>query len=403
MALSRSTRVNLLIGTGHFMSHFYVLCLPPMFLVWQRVFDVSFAQLGLSVALMSGTTAVLQTPVGFLVDRYGARRFLVGGALLMSLSIAAMGLATAFWQILVLAVLSGVGNSVIHPADYAILSGSVDKDRMGRSFALHTFSGNLGFSAGAPVIALLMVWIGWRASLGLVGLVGVPIVGAILLQSRILVDQAREQPHHASAPISGRQLLMTRPMLLFFGFFMLGACAGAGVQAWLITVLHTVKGLDLRVASTALFAYMAGSTAGTLVGGWFADRYKTHLLSFAVVLTTFSAGLILAVGVLPVPGAVAIGLVFFSGLALGASRTPRDVMVKDAAPPGQIGKVFGFVSAGLPLGSAITPVPFGFLIDRGHPELVLVLVSVILLLSLLCAGSARSAARQGEPVAVAAE
>ncbi|MBN8902103.1 MAG: MFS transporter, partial [Rhodospirillales bacterium] len=194
----------------------------------------------------------------------------------------------------------------------------------------------------------------------------------------------------------------TRPMLLFFGFFMLGACAGAGVQAWLITVLHTVKGLDLRVASTALFAYMAGSTAGTLVGGWFADRYKTHLLSFAVVLTTFSAGLILAVGVLPVPGAVAIGLVFFSGLALGASRTPRDVMVKDAAPPGQIGKVFGFVSAGLPLGSAITPVPFGFLIDRGYPELVLVLVATILLLSLFCAGSAR-ASGGGVPAVVPAE
>ena len=41
---------------------------------------------------------------------------------------------------------------------------------------------------------------------------------------------------------------------------------------------------------------------------------------------------------------------FASGLVLGASRTPRDVMLKDAAPPGQIGKVFGFVSAGLPLG-----------------------------------------------------
>src|SRR6185437_12509205 len=403
MALRRSTRVNLLIGNGHFLSHFYVLCLPPLFLAWQDAFHVSFAELGLTVALMSGTTAVLQTPVGFLVDRHGARPYLVGGALLMSLSIATMGLATSFWQILALAMLSGVGNSVIHPADYAILSGSVDKDRMGRSFALHTFSGNLGFSAGAPVIALLMVAIGWRGSLILVGLLGVPIVGAILLQSRILVDQAREQPRHASAPISGRQLLMTRPMLLFFGFFMLGACAGAGVQAWLITVLHTVKGLDLRVASTALFAYMAGSTCGTLVGVWVADRYKTHLLSFAVVLTTFSAALVLAVGALPVPGVAAIGLVFFSGLALGASRTPRDVMVKDAAPPGQIGKVFGFVSAGLPLGSAVTPVPFGFLIDRGHPELVLVLVSVILLLSLLCAGSARSAARQGEAVPVAAE
>ncbi len=404
MTISRSTRVNLLIGTGHFLSHFYVLCLPPMFIAWQGAFGVSFATLGLAVALMSGTTAILQTPVGFLVDRHGARPFLVGGALLMCLSIAAMGFATAFWQILALAVLSGVGNSVIHPADYAILSGSVDKERMGRAFALHTFSGNLGFSAGAPVIALLMLTIGWRASLILVGVLGVPVVGAILLQSRILVDQAREQPTHVGPALSGRQLLLTRPMLLFFGFFALGACAGAGVQAWLITVLHTVKGLDLAIASSALTGYMVGSTTGTLVGGWFADRYKAHILGFAAILTVTSAALILAVGVLPLPGLAIIALVFLSGLALGASRTPRDVMVKDAAPPGQIGKVFGFVSAGLPLGSAVTPVPFGFLIDRGHPELVLVLVPIILLLSLLCGGTARSAALQDEaPVAVAAE
>ena len=120
MALGRSTRVNLLIGNGHFLSHFYVLCLPPLFLAWQSAFGVSFAELGLTVALMSGTTAILQTPVGFLVDRYGSRPFLVGGALLMSLSIAAMGLAASFWQILALATLSGIGNSVIHPADYAI-------------------------------------------------------------------------------------------------------------------------------------------------------------------------------------------------------------------------------------------------------------------------------------------
>ena len=48
----------------------------------------------------------------------------------------------------------------------------------------------------------------------------------------------------------------------------------------------------------------------------------------------------------------------------------------------------------MPLGSALTPVPFGFLIDRGHPELILVLVAVLLLASLLCMGTARSMSRQ---------
>jgi FSR family fosmidomycin resistance protein-like MFS transporter len=394
--ISRATRVNLLIGTGHFLSHFYMLVLPPLFIVWQDVFHVSFAELGMTVALMSGITALLQTPVGFLVDRHGARRFLIGGTLLMSLSMCAMGLATQFWQILALAALSGVGNSVIHPADYAILSSSVPKERMGRSFAMHTFSGNLGFAAGPPVIALLMTVMGWRSSLFLLGGLGVPVVALIVLQSRILSDQVHRHTD-AGPAISGRALLMTRPMLLFFGFFLLGSMAGAGVQAWLVTVLHDVKGLDIAIASTALTGYMVGNTGGVLIGGWFADRAR-RLATITIVLTVASATLTFLVGVLSFGGLVTCVVLFFSGLALGASRTPRDVMVKDAAPPGQIGKVFGFVSSGLPLGSALTPVPFGFLIDHGRPDLVLVLVSVILLSSLLCMGSARMAAHSAVPL-----
>src|SRR5215472_65438 len=111
----RDTRVNLLLGAGHFLSHFYQLCLPPLFLAWQQTFDVSFAELGLAMAAMSGAAALMQTPMGFFVDRWGARPFLVGGTLLMTLSIAAMGLAAHFWQIVLLALLSGLGNSVFHP------------------------------------------------------------------------------------------------------------------------------------------------------------------------------------------------------------------------------------------------------------------------------------------------
>ena len=71
----RDARVNALLGAGHFLSHFYQLCLPPLFIAWQQAFDVSFAELGLAMAVMSGAAAVMQTPMGFLVDRYGARPF----------------------------------------------------------------------------------------------------------------------------------------------------------------------------------------------------------------------------------------------------------------------------------------------------------------------------------------
>jgi len=396
--ISRNTRVNLLICTGHFLSHFYQLCLPPLFIVLQRQFDVSFAELGLAVVLMTGTSAVLQTPLGFLVDRYGARPFLIGGTLIMSLSISAMAFATAFWQILALALISGIGNAVFHPCDYAILAGSVPSARMGRSFALHSFSGNVGFTLAPPTIAALLSVMGWRDVLLVVGGLGLPVVAAVIWQSSILNDQVRKDM--TARGMSMRELLLDRTLFLFFLFYFLGAMASGGVLAWLITVLHEVKGLDLAIASVALTAYMAGSGIGVLLGGWAADKSARYLAVFVAGLTTFSAMTILAVDILPMGSVVAIALMFASGIGLGASRTPRDVMLKDAAPPGQIGKVFGFVSAGLPLGSAVTPVPFGFLIDHGRPEMVLVLAAGFLLASILCMGSAKaSAKREATPIA----
>ncbi len=399
--LGRDARVNLLLGTGHFLSHFYQLCLPPMFIAWQKAFDVSFAELGLVIAIMSAMAGLLQTPMGFLVDRYGARRSLIGGALLMALSIAAMGLATTFWQIVGLAMLSGLGNSVIHPADYAILSGSVGRDRIGRSFSLHTFVGYVGFAVAPPMTAASILLIGWRATLLLIGLAGVPVVAAIVWQSRILVDQKRSPETGAAAAKASARMLFSRSILLFFGFYMASSMAGAGIQSWLITVLHRTHGLSLEAASAALTGYMVGMMAGVLLGGWVADRSDRHFL-FVLVLTIVGAGLMLMVDLIPAADLATMVLLFVSGLALGASRTPRDVMVKDAAPPGQIGKVFGFVSAGLALGGAIMPVPYGMLIDAGRPDLVLVVVAALWLASLLFMGSARAGGR-AEAVQAAAE
>jgi FSR family fosmidomycin resistance protein-like MFS transporter len=390
---SSNLRVNAVIGTGHFLSHFYQLCLPPMFLAWQVDFHVTFAELGLSMALMACAAGLLQTPVGFLVDRHGARPFLVGGALLMSLSISALSFTTAYWQVLLLSLLSGVGNSVIHPADYAILTGSVDRSRMGRSFAAHTFSGNLGSVFAPPVTAALMLWLGWRSTLLLVGLLGIPLVLVILWQSGILREQVGRRKSREAAALSGHKLLLSRPMLLFFGFFFMSAVATSGMQSWLIPVLHDVHGLSLKVASVALTAFMAGATGGVLLGGWFADRSDRYL-TFTVALTVVAAALLLLVTAKSMTDALTIAVLLLAGTLIGASRTPRDVMLKDASPPGEIGKVFGFVSAGLPLGGALAPVPFGYLIDRGRPELVLVLIAAVLLASLLCVGTARATAER---------
>ncbi len=388
-AFGRDTRVNALLGAGHFLSHYYQLCLPPVFIAWQKSFDVSFAELGLVMAVMSGAAALLQTPMGFLVDRYGARPFLIGGAATMALSVSAMGFATDYWQVVVLALLSGIGNSVIHPCDYSILSGSVDRARLGRSFAFHTFVGNIGFAVAPPATAALMLLLGWRGALLLVGLLGVPVVLTILWQSRILVEQRRApRAHAATAAPSGMRMLLGRSVMMFFAFFMVSSMAGAGIQSWLITILHRTYGMPVAAASAALTGWMVGAICGVLLGGWVADRTDRHL-PFVVCLTSGAAAILLWVGVVPMAELATVGVLFIGGVMTGASRTPRDVMVKDAAPPGQIGKVFGFVSSGMSLGGAIMPVPYGMIIDSGRPRLVLVVVAALLMASLLCAGGAR--------------
>jgi MFS family permease len=391
--IQRETRVNILISMGHFLSHFYGLCLPPLFIVWQREFGISYAELGLAPVMMSIMAAGLQTPYGFLVDRYGARPFLVGGTLIMSLSIGAMAFAQTYWQIVVLSAISGIGNAVYHPADYAILAGSISKERMGRAFSLHSFTGNIGFAAAPPVVAGLMLFMGWRSALLLLGLLGLPVALLVVWQSRILTEQARREDKAGRMTV--RQLIFERTMILFFLFYLLGAMAGTGVQAWLITVLHQVKGIEIALASTALTGYMIGSSVGVLFGGWITDRAQQRRHAFYVaLLTSISALTTFLVGVLPVGGLVAIGMMFFSGMALGGSRTPRDVMLKDAAPPGEIGKVFGYVSAALPLAGAIVPVPFGWLIDHDHAELVLILSAALLAGSLLCMGTAKASSKR---------
>ena len=400
LSARRDYQICALIGTGHFLSHFYMLCLPPIFLLWRAEFDVSFAMLGASLALMSGTTALLQTPVGFLVDKHGARRFLVGGTLLMALSISAMAFVADFRLILVLAVLSGIGNSVIHPADYAILAGSIRKEFVGRAFALHTFTGNLGFALAPPVIALLLLAMDWRGALLLVGLLGVPVVGLILWQSRILQEQPKAR---AAKKEGGVRLLTSKPILAFFAFFLLSAMAGSGMTAFLITVLGKLWGTPIAIASLALTGYMVGATAGTLVGGWWADKKGGNLLGFVTVLTLCAMGLILSLGFVPYAEWLLAPIALIAGLCLGSSRTPRDVMLKEACPPGEIGKVFGFVSAGLPLGSALMPIPMGLLIDHGLTWMVLPVVALLLGLSLLCAGSARAMAPSPAPRPLPAE
>jgi len=202
----------------HFLSHYYGLCLPPMFVVWQQSFGVSLLSLS-GDGLMSRRRQSYRHRSGFWSTVTGAavsdRRHDV-----MTLSIAAMGLATEFWQIVLLAMLSGsaIRSSIRRLCDPSRVD---SRDRMGRSFS---FTPSAVMSALPPpaITAALILLIGWRNTLLLVGLVGIPVVLSIIWQSRILTSSAaRDKTASKSRCQHAIPVFAFDPVV--FGFFLVSS------------------------------------------------------------------------------------------------------------------------------------------------------------------------------------
>ena len=105
-----------LVSFAHLLSHLYMLALPPFFPQLRSDFNVGYVELGLTITAYAITTGLLQTPVGFLVNRLGGQRVLAAGLFLNALSIPLAGVATEYWQLVVLMLMAGAGSSVFHPA-----------------------------------------------------------------------------------------------------------------------------------------------------------------------------------------------------------------------------------------------------------------------------------------------
>jgi MFS family permease len=385
--IPRNARVLAVIGSGHALSHFYLLALPPLFPLIKAEFGVSYAELGLLLTLFNVATGVAQVPAGFLTDRIGARALLLAGLALMGGAIGLLGVSDTYALMLVLVVLAGVGNSVVHPTDYVIMSGSVEPHWLARAFSIHTFAGNLGFTLAPMTMIALAALAGWRGALMLAGLLAVPVLLALAVFGRDLQDRARSRPKPGGAaprptPVSSRRLLLSAPILLLLLFYVLMAMVTSGVHSFSVTALVTVQKVELGAANTILTVFLITSSAGILLGGLLADRTRRYAL--ISVIAFGSAGLLLLLPGLVALPVIALTLLFgLIGLLQGSVRPARDMMVRAVTPEGAIGRVFAFVMTGLNVGAAITPLLFGLILDLGEPRLVFWLLTAFFALAVI--------------------
>jgi FSR family fosmidomycin resistance protein-like MFS transporter len=381
------------VGLAHFVSHFNLMILPPLLAIIRDDFDVTYTELGLALVLFNVVSAVLQVPVGFLVDRIGARALLIGGLVIEAVAFTVIGFAPSFYVFLAMHALAGLGNTVFHPADYAFLSKRVSQSNIGFAFSFHTFAGMMGMAVGPAATLALYAVAGWRGAF--IGMMSLSWIAAIVLLFER--DDGIKRGAHAKrgeSPVGlhGLRLLTSPAIMLNFMFFLFVAFVSFGLTNYLVAALQALHGTDFALANTALTAFLLMTAAGVMVAGIYVDRIRHHALLAAAGMTAFAAGTF-AIGLFNL-GAIALAVVAgFVGFASGITYPSRDMLVRDVTPPGEFGKVFGFVTSGFNIAGMVAPFAYGAMLDRGSPRAVFLIVAVFALLTVLLVGWSRRSAR----------
>jgi MFS family permease len=353
------------VSAAHLVSHFYIVTLPVLLPVLKDRLGVSFFDLGLALTTFNVVSGVTQAPMGFVVDRLGARRVLIAGLLLGGVGFAAFGLLPTYPVLLVTAFLVGLANCVYHPADYAILADAMSENRMGRAFSVHTFAGLLGGALTPVVLFGLIAYVSFAAAIAFTALLG-PAVALILL---LMPPPRSAAGTHASKAAAGKGAtwsLLTPAVLSLTGFFVLMALSNGALQNFSVVSLMATQGLTLTSANWALTAYLALGAVGVLAGGSLADHTDRH---GEVAAAGFGAAavVVLLMTVFSLPAVALVAGMGVAGFLSGMMLPSRDMLVRKAAPPGAAGRVFGIVSTGFNIGGIVGPLVFGWIMDHGAP------------------------------------
>lgn len=355
------------VSAAHLVSHLHLLTVPALLPLLPAAMGINFVDLGIAIGVLNIVSALVQTPLGFAVDRFGARKMLIGALALGSASFALIAILPTYPCLLVAMALAGIANGVYHPADYAILSTDMDRERMGRAFSIHTFSGFLGGALAPVIMVSVALAYGMQWAFTAAALIGML---ALLVFSFGAYRFPSTREHPATLTSIAKPTGVSRPLsaatatifILTLLFMMLSLSTGA-VESFSVTVLTEEFGMALPLANMGLIAYLFASAFGVLAGGVLADRTERHgyvaAASFAM-----AAALIAIVAAAPLPEILLVCVLGMAGFFTGAVAPSRDMLVRAVAPSGAEGKVFGIVSTGANIGGVIGPILFGLLIDK---------------------------------------
>jgi MFS family permease len=390
-----SARTLAAVSTAHWVSHFHFTALPMLFPFLKEQLGVDYLELGFALTVFAVISGLTQAPMGYLADRVGARKVLLMGLTLGGFALIMLGLHLSYASLIVSAVLLGLANSVYHPADYAILSAHMDDARMGRAFSIHTFAGFLGGAVAPAIVAALVAITGGYGALIVVGAVG-PLVALLLIA--VGIPDASAADRRIDGARAPRQSIITPAIIVLTIFFMLLSLSNAGIGNFGVVALMSGYGASFSGANIALTAFLGASAIGVLAGGVLADRTRRHG-QVAAACFAINAAIVLVIATINLPSLLLTAAMAAAGFLGGVIAPSRDMLVRDAAPPGAAGRAFGIVTTGFNLGGIVSPLLFGWIMDQNWPQWVFGASAVFMIVTVLLAlvTDRRPRARPGQP------
>lgn len=326
----------LTVAVLHGVNDAYASFLHPLLPRLMTRLELSIADAAVLTTVLSVAAALAQPLFGHLSDLRGRRVMIAIGPAVSGVFLSLIGVAPGFAALVVFLVLGGLGSAAFHPSAAATAARVTAGRGSGLRHAVFSFGGAAGYAAG-PMIAVLLV--AWR---GLEGM-WIAMLPALILAGALWFMLPRDVPgpRPAREPARRRRArpLSVGPVALVFGISALTAF----VQRVFLTmepIVMAAAGKSETAGAAALTLYLAAQAAGTLSGGWLADRMDRRNLMVGITLFSFPA-YFLAFW-LPAGSAGSLAFVAAAGY-LGMAVLPPIVVIAQEASPGRAALNSGIV------------------------------------------------------------